>query len=185
MRGNPWNLEIESERLLLRPVGTESVESLHSLWTDEPVRRFLWDGDVIPLEQTLEIVEKNRALFEESGFGIWGVHERGSDDLVGFAGYWHFRTPPSLELFFGVTPGHWNRGIATEASRLLIRYGFEELGFEKIDASTDYANTASIRVLEGLDMSFHRREVVDGLDTLFYRLTRADWQAARTSRSRA
>lgn len=150
------------------------MESLHSLWIDEPVRRFLWDGKVIELDRTREIVEKNRALFDECGLGIWGVRESGYDALVGFAGYWYFRTPPSLELLFGVASGHWNRGIATEAGRSVIRYGFDTLGFDTVVASSDVANLASVRVLEKLGMSRTRREVIEGLDTVFYELNRVD-----------
>jgi len=166
--------EIRSERLRLRPLDRGDVPALHSLWTDEPVRRFLWDGEIISLERTREIVEKNRTLFDEHGFGIWGVRESGFDDLVGFAGYWYFRTPPSLELLFGVAADHWNRGIAAEAGGSVIRYGFEALGFEHVVASTDVANEASIRVLEKLGMKRDRREVIEGLDTVFYELNRGD-----------
>ena len=170
--------EIISERLSLRPIEVDNVEALHSLWTDEQVRRFLWDGEVIPLERTRKIVETSCTLFDECGFGIWGIRERSSDELLGFAGYWHFRTPPSLELLVGVASGHWNRGIATESSRCLIRYAFEDLGFRTVEASTDSGNAASIRVLEKLGMLLQRREVVDGLETVFYRLTRDDWENA-------
>ena len=173
------NQDIRSERLSLRPVEVDSVEALHSIWTEEGVRRFLWDGEVIPLEQTREIVEKSCALFDECGFGIWGVREHGSDELLGFSGYWHFRTPPTLELLFGVASGHWKRGIATESSQCVLRYGFEELGFRRVEASTDRANTASVRVLEKLGMLPQRHEVVDGLDTVFFELTGEDWREAR------
>lgn len=168
--------EIVTERLALRPIDLDCVDALHSLWTEEPVRRFLWDGRRIPIHRTREIVETNRALFDEHGFGIWGVRERGCDELAGFSGYWHFRTPPSLELLFGVAAGHWNRGIATESSRRVIRYGFEKLGFSSIEASTDVANTASVRVLQKIGMSPTRREVVDGLETAFFELMRSDWR---------
>ncbi len=154
------------------------MEALHSLWTDEQVRRFLWDGVVIPLDRTREIVEKSCTLFDEYGFGIWGIREHGSHELLGFAGYWHFRTPTSLELLFGMSSRHRNRGIATEASRSLIRYAFKDLGFREVDASTDIANAPSIRVLEKLGMLLQRREVVDGLDTVFYRVSREDWREA-------
>lgn len=149
--------------------------ALHRLWINERVRRFLWDGKVIPLEQTVAIIEMSNRLFAERGFGLWGVHDSGK--LVGFAGYWHFRTPPSLELLFGVESDHWNRGIATESSRCVIRYGFETLDFQTIEASTDVANAASVRVLEKLGM----RYVVDGLDTIFYTLQRDDWREASQS----
>ncbi len=169
------NREIISERMSLRPIEVDRAEALHSLWTDERVRRFLWDGEEIPFERTRAIIEKSLKLFEESGFGIWGVYERSSEELLGFAGYWPFRTPPSIELLFGVASEHWNRGIATESSRCVIRYAFEELGFLSVEASTDLANTASVRVLERLGFLFQRQELIDGLDTVFYRLSRDDW----------
>lgn len=62
-------------------------------------------------------------------------------------------------------------GSATEAARRLVRCAFEDLGFAHIDASTDAANTASIRVLAKLGIPEIRREVVDGLDTRFFRLS--------------
>lgn len=169
---------ITSERLSLRPLDVDDVDVLHSLWTEEPVRRFLWDGEVIPPEQTREIVEKNCSLFGDSGYGIWGVREHDAGELLGFTGYWHFRSPPALELLFGVATGHWNRGIATESSRCVIRHGFEELGFESIVASHDVGNAAPARVLEKLGMVLERRETVDGLDTAFYKLDRDDWHDA-------
>ena len=116
--------EINSARLSLRPVAVDDVEALHALWTDTQVRRFLWDGEVIPLERTREIVERSRTLFDESRFGIWGIRERRADALLGFR------------------------------------------------------NTASVRVLEKLGMLHQRRDVVDGLDTIFLTLTRDDWENA-------
>jgi len=159
---------LTTERLVLRPLAPEDGGRLHALWTDEPVRRFLWDGRAIPLEQTQAVVEESVRLFRERGLGLWAVRERGGEDLLGVAGYWYFRTPPSLELLFAVAAPHWRRGIATEASRSVLAYGFLTLGFDVIAASTDVANAASVRVLEKLGMSLRRRETVDGLDTVFY-----------------
>lgn len=168
--------ELVSERLLLRPLVPDEATTLHRLWTDEPVRRFLWDGQIITLEETQEILERNSRLFEESDFGIWGIHETTARQLIGFAGYWYFRTPPSLELVFAVSSDHWNRGIATEAAKRVIRYGFEELGFDIIRASTDAPNVASQRVIKKVAMSLDHQDVVKGLDTLFYSLARDIWR---------
>ncbi len=46
-------------------------------------------------------------------------------------------------------------------------------------ALTDVANTASVRVMERLGMTFERRGEHHGLDTLFYRLRSADWTGPR------
>jgi ribosomal-protein-alanine N-acetyltransferase len=172
------NHEITSERFSLHPIGAADVTALHRLWTNEPVGRFLWDGKVVLLEQTQDIAGRNERLFQESGFGIWGIRKRNYAELVGFVGYWQFRTPPCLELVFGVAFDQWNRGMATEASKCVIRYGFNVLDFGRIEASTDVANAASVRVLEKLGMSFRRRAVLDGSDTVFYTLRRNEWWKA-------
>ena len=162
--------ELSTERLVLRPLAAPDADALHALWTDEPVRRFLWDGRVIPFEETRAVVEESERLFQQHRFGLWGVRARDGGELVAVAGYWHFRTPPSLELLFAVAASHWGCGIATEASRSVLGYGVRTLGFQVIAASTDATNAASVRVLEKLGMSLRRRETVDGLDTVFYEL---------------
>jgi RimJ/RimL family protein N-acetyltransferase len=166
------SFELTTQRLALRPIAAGDAADLHRLWTDEPVRRFLFDGEVIPLAQTLAMVARSAQLFAEQRLGLWGVRERGRDALIGFTGFWYFRTPPALELLYGVDARHWNRGIATEQAARIIQYGFEQLGFASIAACTDVGNTASVRVLEKLGMSRVRRAVVEGLDTVFYACTR-------------
>ena len=169
---------IRTSRLLLEPVCGADLEGLHKLWTDERVRQFLWDNQVVPIEQTREVIEGSCGLFDERGFGIWGVRQHESPELVGFTGYWYFRTPAELELLFGIASKYWGRGFATEASDSVLRHGFEVLGFNEIAASTDAENVASIRVLEKLGIRFGRRAVVNGLDTLFYKLKKEDWLSA-------
>ena len=109
-----------------------------------------------------------------TGYGVSAVGTATSSSAS--LGIGTFALPPP-SLLFGVTAGQWNRGIATEASRHVIGYGFGMLGFHTIAASTDVGNTASVRVLEKLGMRFDRREVIEGLDTVFFRLRRVDWQA--------
>lgn len=171
--------ELMTKRLSLRPVATADVRPLHALWTQEPVRRFLWDGEIVPLEQAREIVERNRTLIETFGLGIFGLREHGSGTLLGFAGFWHFHEPPALELLYGVASEHWGRGFATEAARRVVDHGFETLGFETIGASTDPPNVASMRVLEKLGMVPTRRETLTGHDTAFFELRRKAWARSR------
>ena len=170
---------IVSRRLSLRPLAVSDIRALHRLWMDQYVRRFLWDDTIVSFKQTEDIIKRSAQLFDQHGFGIWGVREHYSSRLIGFAGYWHFRTPLSLELLFGVAADHWGRGIATESSRCVIRYGFEVLRFRTIEASTDVTNRASVRVIEKLGMSFQQRAEVDGLDTVFYSLPRSEWETFR------
>lgn len=180
MENAAYSQAIATERLSLAPIVPADIEALHALWTAAEVREFLWDGEIIPPELTREIVARSGELFAERGFGLWGIRWRDRAPLVGFAGYWYFRRPPVLELLFGVAPPCWRQGIATEAGRALLRFAFEVLNFQIVEASTDFANRASARVLEKLAMTQDRRETIAGLDTRFYKISRSAHLKARS-----
>lgn len=170
---------LDTPRLRLAPFRTDEAGLLHQLWMDPGVRRYLWDDQVIPPEQTVEILTKSEELFRQHGYGLWSLRLRDEGpqpgELAGFAGFWYFRDPPELELIFGLAPAAWGRGLAVEASRALLRYAFEELGFSEVRASTDAENQASLRALEKLGMRCDRRSTVQGLDTVFFGLRREEW----------
>ncbi|MEM7051433.1 MAG: GNAT family N-acetyltransferase [Acidobacteriota bacterium] len=165
-------MEISSPRLVLAPLSADDTEALHRLWTSEPVRRFLWDDEVIPLATTRDLIEENEQRFAELGHGLWGLRRRDDAELIGFAGFWPFHEPPVLELIFGLAADHWGQGFAFEAATRVIRHGFEALAFERIAASTDVGNRPSQKLLDRLGMVRRRQAVVAGLDTLFYELER-------------
>ena len=156
----------------MRPFIKNDHETLHRLWTEPEVRRYLWDDVIIPPTQTTEILVENQRLFKEEGFGLWAIRQRDDPTLVGFCGYWRFHNLPRPELLYGLSRQFWGRGLAVEAASAMISFGFDRLGFDVVTASTDPPNTASIRVLERLDMDFDRRETKSGQDTVFYKKVR-------------
>lgn len=54
----------------------------------------------------------------------------------------------SAELGYWIGEPYWGKGIATEAVKLMIRYGFDQLGLKRIYAGVFDFNKASCRVLE-------------------------------------
>jgi ribosomal-protein-alanine N-acetyltransferase len=167
---------IATTRLRLRPLNRDDLDDLHRLWNEPGVRKYLWDDEAVPRERVESIIENNLASFKAHGFGLWAVLPQTVDELIGFCGFWHFHEPPKLELIFGIRPAQWNRGLATEAATAMLRYGFEELSFPRIEASTDAANQASSRVMEKAGMSFWKRETTNGLDTVYYAISKEAFQ---------
>jgi ribosomal-protein-alanine N-acetyltransferase len=114
---------------------------------------------------------------------MWVIRESGAPALCGFCGFVPHDDPQDTELLYGLAPGAWGRGYATESARAVLDFGFRSLGLRKITASTDVPNVASVRVIERLGMRFLRRAVVNGLDLLFYEMAAGEWTPAATGSS--
>lgn len=170
--------EIETARLWLRPLAPEDLDAIHHVWTEPGVRRYLWDGKAISREKAASVLARNAGYFEERGVGLWAVLRGEREELIGFCGFWPFGDASRFELAYGLAPSHWGAGLATEMARAAIRYGFEEAGFERITASADTPNMASLRVMQKAGMRYEKREVRDGQDTTYYSISREDFRAA-------
>ena len=155
-------------RLRLRPLVSDDLDVLHSLWTGPEVRAFLWDGAIISRERTAGVIASSEVDFATHGFGLWAVLPREEDTLIGFCGLRRFGEPPEVEILYGLFPMYWGRGLATEAASAMLRHGFDELGLKKIFARADAPNAASIRVMEKTGMIYFERTVVNGFDTVCY-----------------
>ena len=169
-------ITITTARLSLNRLTLDDLEAVHRLWTDAAVRRFLFDDQVITIEQTESEINDSAERFASNGCGLWGARLREDPMLIGFCGYRPFHDPPQLQLLYGFFPNSWSKGLATEAARAMIRFGFENLGLDWVDASADAPNVASFRVMEKAGMTYDRREEVNGLDTISYRLVRANFK---------
>ena len=146
----------------------DDVEDLHRVWSEPAVRKYLWDDELVPRERVESIIKTSLDLFAENYYGLWEILPRNDHTLIGFCGFWSFHEPAQLELLYGISTSFWNKGFATEAASAMMDYGFQELSFPSIQASSDAPNKASVRVMEKLGMSFSKREATNGRDTLYY-----------------
>jgi ribosomal-protein-alanine N-acetyltransferase len=170
---------IETDRLRLRPLVVDDVDALHRLLTEPGVRRYLLDDEVIARERTASFVDASIASFEAHGYGLWAIAPKDGAAIFGFCGFWRFHEPPRLELLYGLGEAHWHGGLATEAATAMIRHGFDALSFDRIEASTDAPNAASVSVMKRAGMAFWKRELTNGLDTIFYAIARPGQRSAK------
>jgi ribosomal-protein-alanine N-acetyltransferase len=162
--------EIDTARLRLRPLTPSDLDALHHLLMQPGVRRYLLDDELIARERTQSFIDASVASFEANGYGLWGATATGGDALIGFCGFWNFHEPPRLELLYGIGDDYCGKGLATEMAIAMIRYGFETLGFNRIEASTDAPNAASVAVMERAGMAFWKREST----TVYYAVSAID-----------
>jgi len=173
-------IELHTERLRLRYFRPDEAVAFVSLAGDPAVARMTSD---IPYP------------FAAADAGPWLHRARGEERfaieyegrLVGGVGYFP-RDTGARELGFWLGRSAWGLGIATEASREVLRFGFEQRGVTAFCSSHFADNTASQNVLLKLGFrpigrdsmwSVARQSMVD---TVQYWLPRPDKTANTGSR---
>lgn len=162
-------MRLHTKRLSLRPCQIDDLDSLHQLWTEADIRRFLFDDRQISQEEARSFVEASMVSFTNYGYGLWLFFEHHTEQIAGFAGLLHSpQEAPSL--IFGTRPQLWGRGYAREAALSVLDYAFDVLGLESVVADVDEPNQASIRVLEALGMTRTKRAIINDRPLLYYEM---------------
>jgi RimJ/RimL family protein N-acetyltransferase len=130
----------------------------------------------------------------ETGFCMWWWRDRATGELVGYAGLNITRLNgaatrlrpdglrlggdevegvPIVEVGWSITPDRWGEGLATEAARAAVAWGFQRTELEEVVAFTLLDNVRSRRVMEKLGMTYVRDFERAGLPHALYRLLRS------------
>ena len=152
------------------------LDALMLIVGDSEVVKYLGikPGAIQSREETKTTLERMIDFWAQHGFGRWAVINKEDHKLVGLCGFRLLEDTP--ELFYIFARVNWGRGFATEAARATIRYGFEELGFERIVAVTRHANIASMNVMIKIGMRYENETRHFGVDAVCYAARRDEYQ---------
>lgn len=144
----PEMITLFTERLKLRPFTENDLQNLIDLDQDPKVMKYL-GGKVIPTEELQAMLPK---ILERQpkwiNYGTWMADELSSGETIGW-----FTLKPLVQLANEYEVGYrlkkkfWGRGYATEGTKFLVNYGFNELKLPKIIGCTDLHNENSQKVL--------------------------------------
>ncbi|MFK4728437.1 GNAT family protein [Agromyces mediolanus] len=175
---------LETDRLRLRPFAEADGDELYALQSNAEVLRY-WDSPPWTDRSSVARFLSGCRSMAEDGTGARVVIERA--DHPGFLGWCTFNSwnPEfrSASLGFCLAEAAWGRGYATEAAGAVLRWAFDALDLNRVQAEVDTRNPASARVLEKLGFLLEGtlREdcIVDGVvsDSWVYGLLRRDWLA--------
>jgi RimJ/RimL family protein N-acetyltransferase len=155
---------IVGEVAVLRPLEKRDVPRIVEGCTDPETVR--WLGQLPQpytakdAEEFLETVPERHATGTAV---IWAVADPSTDDLIGTANLFDIRRGRDAETGYWIHPAARGRGVATEATRLMLRHAFVPvedggLGLERVRAIAAEGNTASRRVLERAGLTHQGRE---------------------------
>lgn len=175
---------IRTQRLALRPYRPSDLDYLADVMSRPDVMRYLYD-EPRSRHQAAEVLDRRvreRTIESQGDILHLAVEVEGAvvgDVLLSYVSSRHRQG----EIGWVFHPDHHGHGYATEASRAMLRLGFEGLGLHRIVARCDARNTTSIRVMERLGMRreahFKQNEFVKGewTDEFVYALLASEWNS--------
>jgi ribosomal-protein-alanine N-acetyltransferase len=166
------SLILDTQRLQLKPILANELNTLHSILIDPYVRKYLCDDQVFSLQQTEEMLLQSQKLFEEQRFGLWFIETKNEQEIIGFVGLWYFFNESQPQLAYALLPKATKKGYATEAATKILDYCFNELGYQYLVASSDKPNLESHRVAQRLGMRKVEERIINGNPILFFRIER-------------
>jgi RimJ/RimL family protein N-acetyltransferase len=173
---------LETARLRLRPFDDADADDLFALHSNAHVLRF-WDAPAWNDRGRAEkFIMASRQKAEEATGARLAVERSSDGRFIGWCSL-HRWNPDfrSAALGYCYDDAAWGHGYATEAARGLLRWAFDTLDLNRVQAEVDTRNVASARVLEklGFVLEGTLREdcIVNGevSDSWVYGLIRREW----------
>jgi ribosomal-protein-alanine N-acetyltransferase len=107
---------------------------------------------------------------------------KGDDELIGEIGLHLDKTNNSAQFGYWVAEPYWGKGIATEATAAILKFGFEKLDLNKIFATHYPDNAASGKVMQNNNMikeaELKEHYKIENVyrSVIQYRLTKQEYQ---------
>ncbi len=147
-------MTLSTNRLDFKRMTADDAPALFETVGDPQVMLY-WVGGADPnVAATEQRIADLKAHWGRHGFGDWGLVEKHSQELIGFAGLHYIDGMPEVNLGYALRRSKWRQGFALEAGRALLAHGLKTLGLSTIVAVIWPDNAASIALAQRLGMRF-------------------------------
>jgi RimJ/RimL family protein N-acetyltransferase len=178
---------LQGQKVVLRPVKRTDISSFLKWFNDTEVTQYL-AAMYLPMtemaeEKWIEELGTTRArtdvFFVIEAIGVEGNKAIGTIGL-------HSISPKDHYATFGIAIGekdYWSKGYGTEAARLIIKYGFEQLNLHRISSTAFAFNERSLKLHKkvGFKEEGRQREAIfkNGRyhDVVVFGLLREEWES--------
>ena len=150
-----WSaIQLETERLWLRPPRREDFENMAAFLADEVATEHL--GGAMAPAAAWRSLAALVGSWELQGFSMFSVIEKDSGQWVGRVGPWQPYQWPGPEVGWSIRRASWGQGYAPEAARAAIDWAFQALGWDQVIHTIGPANHNSKAVAAKLGSAFQR-----------------------------
>ncbi|MDC2867439.1 GNAT family N-acetyltransferase [Bacillus sp. BP-3] len=171
-----------AERLCLRPLTIQDAADIFEYASNPEIATYTVWYPHGTLQDSQIFVQSILDQYEKGEMAAYGIELKNEKKIIGTCGFIEYdKNHHKAELAYALSPNYWGQGIATEAAKACIRYGFEVLQLNRIEAGCHASNVQSERVMKRLGMQYEgtlRKDMfVKGIyrDTKIYAILREEY----------
>lgn len=144
---------LQTRRLRLRALTMADDRDMYRYASDPQVSlHVLWEPHE-SIRQTRSTLRAAIRQYRSGSPATFAIERRSDRRMIGTIGFmWINCEHRSGEVGYSLARDCWNQGYATEALAAVLRFGFDTLGLNRIEAIHEVDNPASGRVMEKCGM---------------------------------
>jgi len=178
------NIILENERVLLTPLNLSHLGGLISVGAQDDNLTFYTTIDVSTPEALQQFIEESMAEREQNSRYPFAIFDKQTQQFAGSTSFANVSNKDQrLEIgWTWIGNGFQKTGLNVNCKYVLLRYLFEELGFERVELKTDERNQNSRTAIEKIGGKFEgilRSHILmrDGFrrSSVYYSILKNEW----------
>ncbi|MHB8061135.1 MAG: GNAT family N-acetyltransferase [Ruminiclostridium sp.] len=145
---------LQTKRLILRKFENNDIYDMMQNWIcDTEVQSNYGEPAYQTNEEVQDLLQKWISLYKGKAFYRWAIVLKETNCNIGQIAFCRtYDNEECAEIEYCIGKAYWGNGFATEALREILKYSFEQIGLNKIEAFHRVKNPASGRVLNKAGM---------------------------------
>ena len=175
---------ITTERLVLRKFRYDDADKMLEYWISDSKIQSLYSEPVYETkEEVKELLGKYIDSYEKKDYYRWAITLKETDECIGQIAYFLVNNKNHFgEIEYCIGSKFQKQGLGTEATKAVIRFGFNEINFNKVQICHKENNMPSKKVIQNCGLTYEGtlREFfyVDGeyIDRLYYSILKREFE---------
>lgn len=165
---------LETKRLLHRKFTSDDLAGLIEMRLDEDVMKYI-GGDKMQNPEALKERLKFYISCYENNLGLQAIVWKETGEMIGWSGLQPLEKSAEIEVSYGMIKRFWGKGIGFETALAWLRYGFDEIGLERIVAVADRENVGSWKIMEKLGMKYETTTIHYEMNCVVYGISKSQF----------
>lgn len=146
---------LETERLILRKITLDDAKDIFEYAHQIEVSEFLLWSPHQSIQDSINFIKFAEDKFVNDGWIIFGIELKEKSKLIGTIDIRGWKEVNNCaDTGYVISKPYWNKGITTEALRTVIKFCFEELHLNRLEAHCEEENIGSWHVMQKCGMKY-------------------------------